>query len=589
MTCSCNPEASPASGHAGLVILQSAPTTAPLPRSSDHAALLTEEEKHHRWGTFEGGFTFLPVELFKTDNAYYVFDAKNVMFFKVDRVAFDVLAILRERNASLDELISLLKQHSENEVRLALAELLEAQSKGLLVHYEFRRAPTYENSQYEETLSESMGGFTVFISTQCNLGCSYCIYGGQYDQHEELSQTPMPWTTVQNMMRFLQEHSKKSKQVRLDFFGGEPLLAFDMIRRGVEFLKSIVEPGGPEVLVTITSNGTVIAERIIDFLLAHNVFLQFSIDGSRETHDRHRTFKNNSRGSFEMIFRNLQRIYDRDPEYFRTNIRIKGVITTETLNNDDCEFFEHDLVRIILQGGNFTFLNLEPHYDLGKDDDYFDRIHSLGEKLLRMEGLGSETDVLQRLNVRQAALYRHTFGIFFNAQALNQVYFAGMDSIPFMKACLTGYQEGAVSPNGDISICLKSAKGANFVIGNVNEGRWYYEKMRNLNTVLHRDWAGCASCFVQKMCDLCYEKMDGEEGQFVAARSKFCHFNRARHRLIFQYMLRVMENNPKLWQYLEEVITDQISQQSEPSSPEQSKSLEGHFGSRNLLMGQAID
>lgn len=159
---------------------------------------------------------------------------------------------------------------------------------------------------------------------------------------------------------------------------------------------------------------------------------------------------------------------------------------------------------------------------------------------------------------------------------------------PFIKACLTGYQEGAVSANGDISICLKSAKGGNFVIGNVNEGRWYYEKMRDLNTVFHRDWAGCSSCFVQKICDLCYEKLNGEEGQFVAGRAKFCAFNRSKTRVIFEYMLRVTENNPALWEYLNSVLMDQ-SERKAQVRPEENSERDGQFASRNLLVEEETE
>ena len=539
---------------------------------------LTPEEHRQLEKGFENGFRYLPIELFKTEHGFYVFDARNVCFLEVEQVAFDMLAILRERNASLDEIISLLPQHKEEDVRDAYQDFLDSQANDLLVNYEFQRLPRHQNSEYEEVLSQKMGGFTIFITTRCNLGCSYCIYGGQYEQHEELTQMPMPWETVKATMDFLERHSRKSEKVRLDFFGGEPLLAFNMIDRGVQYLKSIIKPGGPCVEITITSNGTVITDRILDFLLEHNVYLQFSIDGDRNSHDLHRRYKTSDRGSFDVILRNLQKIYDRSPDYFRQNMRMKGVLTNEGVDSDDWEFFNHPLIKIIIDAGHFTFLNLEPNYDLAKDDEYFKGIHSLGQKLLGMKGLGTEQDILAALNIKQKSLYQHTLARFFEAQAINQVYFGGMDSTPFTKGCLTGYQEGAVNTNGDISICLKSAKGKNFVIGNVNEGRWYYEKMMELNTRFHADWAGCSSCFVQKMCELCYEKLNGEEGKWVAGRSKFCEFNRQRYRVIFDYMLRTMENNPALWEDLERIIKEKIALQAAESQTDADQ-----YGSRNLF------
>lgn len=497
------------------------------------------------------GYGYLPIELFDLNDSYYAFDARNVCFLELNRVAFDILGILRERSAGLDEISRLLPQHSEEDVRDAYQQIAEVQSDGWLVPYQFRRAKRHENDQYERILSERMGGFTIFVTTECNLGCSYCIYGGQYDQHKELAQIPMPWETLKATMDFLKAHSGRSESVRLDFFGGEPLMAFPAIERGVRYLKSILPPDGPRVEVTITSNGTILTDRILDFLLEHGVYLQFSVDGAKSEHDVHRPFKNTRKGSFDVILRNLQRIHSRDAEYFRLNIRLKGVITTETIDADETEFVSHPLIRQLIDANRMTLLEMEPHYDLEKDGDYFARLHRLGGVLLDKRGCSTESDLLAGLNGKQTTFYHHTFGRFFEAQMVKVKHFGDADATPFTKGCLTGYQEGAVGSNGEISICLKSAKGSNFVIGNVLQGRWDYEKIRQLNTVFHEDWSGCSSCFVQKACDLCYEKLNGEEGEWVAGRSKFCEFNRERHRVVFRYMLRVMRNNPGLWNWLE--------------------------------------
>jgi uncharacterized protein len=513
---------------------------------------LTERERSRLRETPLDGYRYLPIELFATERGRYVFDARNVCFLEVDPVAFDVLGILRERPATLDELVALLPRHDAESIRAAYADLLESQEEGLLTPYRFERLSKYTDADYETILSRRMAGFTVFITTKCNLGCSYCIYGGQYDQHEELSQRAMPWETLKATMDFLAAHSEDSKEVRLDFFGGEPLLAFPAIDRGVRYLKSILN--GQTVTVTITSNGTILTDRILDFLLEHDVYLQFSVDGGRESHDRFRPIKGANLGSYDIILNNLQRIYDRDPDYFRRQMRLKGVLTTESVEADDHEFFSHPLVKIIIDSKNFVFLNLEPHHDLAKDADYFERVDRLGKRLIELHDLSSEADLLGNLNLKQRALYHHTLGRFFEAQVLNRVFFEGMDATPFTKGCLTGYQEGAVDADGNISICLKSAKGGNFVVGNVKEGNWYFDKMTELNRTFHYDWAGCSSCFLQKICDLCYEKLDGEEGEWVAGRARFCEFNRARHRVIFETMLRVTENNPALWDDLDRMI-----------------------------------
>lgn len=550
------------------------------------ALAFTDAEREAFKLPFFGGYKYLPIELFETDAGHYVFDAKNVCFLKTNRVGAAMLTILRERHATLKELIALLSDFAPDEVRANYADLQTMQADGLLIPYTFRRVPKYDNSLYEPILSERMGGFTIFITTKCNLGCSYCIYGGQYEQHEKLSERPMSWDTVRNTMDFLKTHSTKSAVVRLDFFGGEPLLAFPMIKRGVEYLKGILGEGGPHVNVTITSNGTVLTDKILDFLLQHNVFLQFSIDGAENSHDRFRPFKNSAKGSHNKILNNLHRIYKHDDNYFRKNIRLKGVITTESLEQDDREFFADPLIRTIVEEGNYTFLVEEPNYDLAKDDDYFARLRILAERLLQMEGLQNETEIRERLNAKQAALYGHTFARFFGAQALNELYFKDKDALPFTKACLTGFQEGAVSESGNISICLKSAKGDNFVIGNVNEGRWYFDKIKELNSSFHADWAGCSSCYLQKICELCYEKLNGDPTEFAAGRNRFCEFNREKHRVIFDGMLRVTERNPDLWRSFDDLILQKTSTKS-VAADETATTAATQYASTDLVSGLA--
>ena len=180
-----------------LNLLESRATRFTTHKIQDNVTL-TDLERDRLKSGFGGGYRYLPIELFMTDEGYFVFDAKNVHFLKVDRVAFDMLSILRGRNVGLDELIVLLPQHSDDQLRQAYRDLLTVQADNLLVSYHFQRALRHDNSQYEKVLSERMEGFTVFTTTECNLGCSYCIYGGQYKQHEKLSQVSMSWNTLKN-------------------------------------------------------------------------------------------------------------------------------------------------------------------------------------------------------------------------------------------------------------------------------------------------------------------------------------------------------------------------------------------------------
>jgi radical SAM protein with 4Fe4S-binding SPASM domain len=135
---------------------------------------------------------------------------------------------------------------------------------------------------------------------------------------------------------------------------------------------------------------------------------------------------------------------------------------------------------------------------------------------------------------------------FFAAQAVDRLARRGEQQLPFSKGCMMGASEGHVGPDGKISICDKAQGGRAFVIGNVNEGGWDFEKIDELNRWLH-DCERCSTCFARRFCDLCFEKLEGDSEALDESRARYCRFARRMFRAIFQLMLEVMDRSPRLW------------------------------------------
>ena len=503
-------------------------------------------------------FSYLPCELFATEKGRYVFDAKKVVFLEVDQPTFDILEILREKRRTLGELVASLPQHSAQEIRATRDEIRELQKRGYLKPSRFVRDRSFDRVEFERVLSKAMTGFTVYITTQCNLACSYCIYGGDYIRYPQFVRANMSWKTAEAMVDFLSERSPESRTVRLDYFGGEPLLAFDLIKKSLAYLKSRVGPRGTEVQATIASNGTIMAREILDFLRAEGIYLQFSIDGDREVHDRRRRFRSTGRGSFDRVLRNLEFVHQHAPDYFEKFIRVKCVITLDTLDRSDDPTFGHPLLRVLNDKGFLSLVIQEPHYDPGLDSAYFREIQRVGEKLLAGRGLKTLDGLLGRLTSRERSFFEMTFGLFYDVQAVNKLYFGTSRKIPFAKGCLMGSGDGAVDPDGDIRICHKATS---FVIGNVNEGKWDFDRIWELYSRLYDGGSECASCFVQKFCELCFEKLDG--GDWDHSRRQFCDFTRRQYTLCFSVFLQVLERNPRLWRDLDRIVGLRMKQKIE--------------------------
>jgi len=131
------------------------------------------------------------------------------------------------------------------------------------------------------------------------------------------------------------------------------------------------------------------------------------------------------------------------------------------------------------------------------------------------------------------------------------------DEAPFLKSCRVGHGFNAVLPGGDIAVC---AEATSHVIGNVNVGSWYFDRISEMNRRLHQDWQDCSRCFVGRFCRLCWQKVPGGGEAWRNGRMRFCRFTREYYLAVFDCMLRVLARNPALWDDLARAVGEKISE-----------------------------
>ncbi len=505
-----------------------------------------ETHSTRQWG-------LLPVEFFKTAESFYVFDPGRSVFLEVDELVFKILSIQKLTKRSFGELVVDLPEHSEDAIREALEGLEEIEAQGFLVPTHFERLNPYTLPEIKGHLNGSLKGLYLNLTSKCNLACSYCVYGGDYENHSHLKQEEMDWETAEKAIEFLLPKTYKDGPLRIDFFGGEPLLALPLMKRIVAELKEKMVSRNQELGFYVCTNGTVMNDKIIDFLLENNFYIQISIDGNRDLHNSKRKFRTGHTGSFEKIMENLQALHDRDPEFFKTHVRLKSVITTDSLDSDGKGFLEIPLVRQLREGKQFTMINQSQQYNLKKDGDFFDRIRNLGETLLQKRDVSTIEELVADFNFRKRGLFYSTFYEFFPIQVHNRLYFDLDEPVPFAKDCLIGI-EGCVNVDGSISICYKSNT---FIIGNVIEKTWYLDKIEEFHRKRYNRSKSCKNCFVQRFCRLCYEGISNKDNGMEESLTNFCEFNRYYYRLIFGIMLQVMDNNPNLWNEMQRLADEE--------------------------------
>lgn len=179
------------------------------------------------------------------------------------------------------------------------------------------------------------------VSQLCNLQCSYCVYSGSYFYQRKNSSKSLSFDTARKTIDYLSQiiDNRPQKELTIGFYGGEPLINFDTIEHIVDYSKKLFP--GWELRFTITTNGTLLEDRTIHFLVKNNFSLMVSLDGSEKNHDSKRVF-HDGRGSFRHIIANIEKIKNFDNEYY--NERVSFIITysNDLPIEDVFHFFSND-------------------------------------------------------------------------------------------------------------------------------------------------------------------------------------------------------------------------------------------------------
>ena len=146
----------------------------------------------------------------------------------------------------------------------------------------------------------------LHVAHTCNLNCSYC-FASQGKYHGE--RAIMSYEVGKQALDFLVAHSGTRKNLEVDFFGGEPLMNFDVVKRLVAYARSIEKDAGKNFRFTLTTNGMRIDDDVIDFANREMSNVVLSLDGRKEIHDRFRV-DYAGRGSFDRIVPKFQKLVE---------------------------------------------------------------------------------------------------------------------------------------------------------------------------------------------------------------------------------------------------------------------------------------
>ena len=384
----------------------------------------------------------------------------------IDELAYDVLEKWNDSTPA-EIKAALAGKYTAEELDEVIAELQQLEEIGAL------NAPDNYDNVKQIRDPGTIKSMCLHVAHDCNLRCKYCFAAtGDFCMGERKL---LPYEVGKAALDWLVEKSGKRVNLEVDFFGGEPLMNFEVIKQLVAYGRSIEQEKNKKFKFTTTTNCVLMNDEIIDFLNKEMSNVVISMDGRPEVHDRMRPTAN-GRGSYELIAPKAKEFAKRrgDGEYY-----VRGTFTG--FNKD----FGNDVLFLADEG--FEQLSIEPVVTDPKC-----------EYALHEEDLPQIFDEYERLG--QAYMDRRANGKWFNFFH----FMVDLEGGPCLRKRLTGCGAGneyiAVTPDGDIYPCHQFVGREGYRMGSVLDGTFNREIQATFanNTVLTKE--KCRECWARFYC-----------------------------------------------------------------------------------------
>lgn len=402
---------------------------------------------------------------FELNDRKIILDINSGSVHVVDDLVWDIIDLFEDNE--LNAIINILKpKYEENSIMEAYNEIQELVNNGLLLSVEGSL------SDIEYNKDNIVKALCLHVAHDCNLRCKYC-FASQGDFHGD--RLLMPFEVGKKALDFLVRNSGNRRNLEVDFFGGEPLMNFDVVKQLVAYGRELEKKHNKVFRFTITTNGVLLDKENMKFINENMDNVVLSLDGRKEVNDYMRPTIN-GHGSYDVImpkFLEFVRLRDNKSYYVRG---------TFTRNNLD---FGKDVINLYKEG--FNSISVEPVV-AKPEEDYAILEEHLSDILREYEELSKEYIKLNKEG--------KGFSFFHFMIDLNH----GPCFIKRVVGCGAGVEYLAVTPEGDLYPCHQFVGDEEFKMGDVDTGiikKDIRDSFKNANVYSKED---CKSCWARYYC-----------------------------------------------------------------------------------------
>ena len=379
------------------------------------------------------------IHKYKLNGYNIVLDTNSGGVHVVDDITYDLLDNVEapfEEKCPQNVVEKLSRFYPEEDINSCYEEIVQLYNDKIL----------FSEDDYEKfakySVASPVKAMCLHIAHDCNLRCKYCFAStGDFGKGRKL----MTFETGKKAIDFLLEKSGDRENLELDFFGGEPLMNFEVVKQIVEYARSREKEYGKRFRFTITTNGMLLDDDKIDFINKEMSNVVLSIDGRKEVNDNIRKRVDGS-GCYDVILPKFKKLVEKrgDKEYY-----VRGTFTKHNLD------FSEDVFSLYDEG--FDQISVEPVVCEPEAP------YALTEK--ELSAIFSE---YERLSARILENEKHggKFNFFHFMLDLDQ----GPCAIKRLRGCGCGNEYVAITPDGDIYPCHQFVGLEEYKMGNLDEG-----------------------------------------------------------------------------------------------------------------------
>ncbi len=412
------------------------------------------------------------VHQYKLNGYNIVLDTCSGSVHTVDDVAYDIIALYKEKTPEEISKIIIEKYPEENLTEKDIADCLE-DIKYLEDNKKLFTPDVYENMAFDfKNRNTVLKAMCLHVAHTCNLNCEYCFASqGKYHGERAL----MDFETGKKALDFLIANSGTRHNLEVDFFGGEPLMNWDVVKKLVAYAREQEKIHNKNFRFTLTTNGMLIDDEVIEFSNKEMSNVVLSLDGRKEIHDRLRKdYAGN--GSYDIILPKFKEFVKRrgNKSYY-----MRGTFTHA--NTD----FTNDIFHMADMG--FTELSMEPVVCAPTDPAaltendlpvLFEQYEILAKEMLNRQKEG-----------RPFTFYHYMLDLKHGPCIYKRI-----------SGCGSGTEYVAVTPSGDIYPCHQFVGDKKYLLGNLDDGITNTEVQNEFKLCNAYARPDCADCWAKLYC-----------------------------------------------------------------------------------------